>query len=628
MSTRSAPAPAAHGTPRISHRGALHWESWLLRLALLGTVVYQVVSTNREGLTVAAEGLVVSLVPLLVQRLSKTHVPRLLEFTFVLAMALQFISESLKLFELFYYWDKLVHPTEIALSSMVAVYLLLGFRDRRPARMSRRIAAALAWLFGATLGAFWEFIEFTSDWFGNADLQKSNADTMTDMLANDIGAFFATLLAVWIYHHWTGAEQRDMLGRLAEWFAGGPGKLFDRHGRVMGAVVALLVLGLIGAANYVDRNPPSLPAGTTGGAQQWQFVPTASGPAVPMLGDWQGDPRGICRVNLEHPKPGSEKMGLLALAPGMLYGDGGQTFAVSTHYFEERPHIAQGSEMDAGIAFGVRGPDDFYLLEENALHDILRLDRFIHGKRRDVREQLYRTRGNEWHDLQVDVRGDRVDAAIDGQRVYEVQGLEDTSGGIGLWGRTASATCFSAAAVEMPAASSSQPPTSDDPAKTRPDWRWGKVAHAAAAFVLTLLIGLAILGYRSAARLEMPAPLAALATIAAGVTFGAFWEFQQFYLDWIRGSDLQKSNADTMTDLLATDLAAIVATLIVFRVFHHGLGAGQRDAISRAAGRLGDRIGGLLTAHGRLVGSLVTLLIAVLVAVLWIVDRSIPGLTD
>jgi hypothetical protein len=33
---------------------------------------------------------------------------------FVLGMAFQFISESTKLFELFTYWDKLVHPALIA----------------------------------------------------------------------------------------------------------------------------------------------------------------------------------------------------------------------------------------------------------------------------------------------------------------------------------------------------------------------------------------------------------------------------------------------------------------------------------------------------------------------------------
>ena len=81
----------------------LHWESWALRLLLLGTLVYQLVTRNTEGATVAGEGFIASLLPLLVHKLSHTHVPRPLEFAFVLGMALQFFSESTKLFELFYY---------------------------------------------------------------------------------------------------------------------------------------------------------------------------------------------------------------------------------------------------------------------------------------------------------------------------------------------------------------------------------------------------------------------------------------------------------------------------------------------------------------------------------------------
>ena len=58
----------------------MHWESWLLRLALLGTTVYQIVTGNKDGATVAGEGFVVSMLPLLVRRLSKTHVGLLLNF--------------------------------------------------------------------------------------------------------------------------------------------------------------------------------------------------------------------------------------------------------------------------------------------------------------------------------------------------------------------------------------------------------------------------------------------------------------------------------------------------------------------------------------------------------------------
>jgi hypothetical protein len=109
----------------------------------------------------------------------------------------------------------------------------------------------------------------------------------------------------------------------------------------------------------------------------------------------------------------------------------------------------QGTQMDAGIAFGIRDAENFYLLEESALHDILRLDRYIHGRRRDVREKLVRTHGDEWHTLQLSVHGDVVSAGLDGQELYTVSGLPATSGGIGIWGFTSAATCFDAVHVQV-----------------------------------------------------------------------------------------------------------------------------------------------------------------------------------
>ena len=423
----------------------LHWESWLLRLGLLGLAVFDISTGTTQGAIVAVEGFVVSLFPLLIERLSHTHVPRSLELVYVLGMTLQFTSESTKLFEVFYYWDKIVHPGLVALTALMAGWLLLGYRDVYAPRLPNHFVGLLGWLSGASIGAVWEFIEFSSDWFGDADLQKSNADTMSDLLANDIGALVAILIGQYLFLHVFSADQRREIGQVAHWLTSGLGKLLDRAGRPVGVVVALGIAAAIGAGVWIDRNPPALAEGLApGDSHAWTFT-SSMDDVQPLLGDWVADPRGTCRVNLEHPRPGSEKMGLLELAPDRLY----TRFSMRAHYLEERPPKVEGSQMDAGIAFGIRGPQDFYLLEESALHDILRLDRYVHGKRRDIREKLVRTHANEWHTLDLTVQGDHVTAGLDGNPVYEVSGVPDTAGGVGLWGRTASATCFDSAQVQV-----------------------------------------------------------------------------------------------------------------------------------------------------------------------------------
>jgi hypothetical protein len=137
------------------------------------------------------------------------------------------------------------------------------------------------------------------------------------------------------------------------------------------------------------------------------------------------------------------------LTPGSAYGLSGQPFSVEARYYEERPPITAGSEMDAGVAFGIRDASDFDLVEQNALHDILRVDEFIHDNRRPQREKLFRTHGNEWHTLDVAVSGSSVTAGVDGQTIYTVSGIPNTDGPIGLWARAAGATCFSDVTVTV-----------------------------------------------------------------------------------------------------------------------------------------------------------------------------------
>ncbi|MCA1648552.1 MAG: hypothetical protein LC797_24855 [Chloroflexi bacterium] len=325
---------------------------------------------------------------------------------------------------------------------------LIPPREAFGKRIPTQLGAAFGLLLGMSVGAFWEFIEFGSDWFGDANLQKSNSDTLTDIVSNDIGAFVATLFGLWFFTHHLSANQRREMGQVARWLAHGPRVLFDRHGRVIGTVLAGLFGVILCLAYWMDRDTPALASGLPAGqSRAWHFGADLTGDTQTLAGDWVPDDRGICRVNLEHPKPGSEKMGLLELAPGFVYGD--QPYTMQARYYEERPPVSEGTEMDAGIAFGIHDDQDFDLLEQSALHDILRVDRYIHGKRRDLREKLFRTHGNEWHTLQVDVSGSTASASVDGQMIYTVSDVPNTSGSIGLWARASAATCFSDAEVTV-----------------------------------------------------------------------------------------------------------------------------------------------------------------------------------
>jgi hypothetical protein len=439
------------------------WELWGLRAVLVAVAVYHLVTGNGKGAFTAGEGFVLSLLPVLIERFGHTRVPRAAALPYVLAITIQFASESFKLYEIYYYWDKFVHPAEVFLATFAFAFLLLGYIDTYELRMARPFAGAITMLLGGSLGAFWEFIEFTTDLFQNTDLQKSNADTMTDIFSNDVGAFLATLLGFWLYHRYTRDHLRTELGQLTRWLTHGPGKLLQKHGRTVGIVTVLLVAAFLLAAWFVDRNPPALPEGMAPGQPQaWSFTNASGGPgpftagaALPiggqaakvLSGAWEINERGVCSVHPNQPRPGSEKPALIALAPDAAYGTSG-AFAATARYYLERPPWYEGTQMTAGIAFGLRDPSDFYVLEASTLHDFTRLDRFLHGRRRDVREKRVRTRAHEWHEVSVRVTGERVAALLDGKPIFEQTRVKDTAGGLGLWARATDTACFSDVRVE------------------------------------------------------------------------------------------------------------------------------------------------------------------------------------
>jgi hypothetical protein len=436
---------AADGHERAERHqdGKLHWQSWALRTLLLALTAWQLITGNRDGATVAGMGLAVTMIPVLITRFSGWPVPRNLELTFVFAMFLQYTSESLKLFELLTYWDKIVHPAEILLATGVATFLLLGYRECHELDIPDGLAAFGAMLFGMALGASWELVEFAFDWFGNANLQKSNADTMTDILTNDAGAIFGALFAFWLFRHHTSPRAREQCGEIAEWLTGRLSNLLQRHGFLVGVLVALTFAAIIFAGWYVDRGPIPAPPAGVGHAADWRFAAMDSPPsdAQILLGEWQPTQQGLCREDREPPRPGSEKMGLVALEPGQSFGADG-AFRLGGRYFLKRPPLGAGTAMDAGLVFGLRDPDNFYVLTVSAIHDTVALHRYLHGRERWVREEHYLTRGDEAHDLSVDVRGDRVAAAIDGKTLFDESGIVDTDGGIGLWARVTTLGCF------------------------------------------------------------------------------------------------------------------------------------------------------------------------------------------
>jgi hypothetical protein len=102
----------------------------------------------------------------------------------------------------------------------------------------------------------WELVEFLIDWARNSDLQKSNSDTMTDLLWNDLGAAIAAALAARMYCHWLTPRECQDVGGLARWLVAGPSRVLDRHGFLMTFVAAVVIAAVVVVVWFSGRPVP------------------------------------------------------------------------------------------------------------------------------------------------------------------------------------------------------------------------------------------------------------------------------------------------------------------------------------------------------------------------------------
>jgi hypothetical protein len=174
-------------------------------------------------------------------------------------VALPLLSTVLGLYDHVEHWGKAVHAVDGFCAAFMFGVLLLGWRELARVELADELAALLTMFFGIFFGVLWEIVEFIRDWVAYSDLQKSNTDTMTDFLCNDVAVVIAALLAMRVYCHGLGTGDRQSLGTTAEWLVDGPSRLLDRHGLAMTAFAVGLIAASIIALWFAGRPIPGIP---------------------------------------------------------------------------------------------------------------------------------------------------------------------------------------------------------------------------------------------------------------------------------------------------------------------------------------------------------------------------------
>ena len=178
--------------------------------------------------------------------------------TLAVGVLLPLASVAFGLYDRVLHWGKFIHAVDAACATFIFAMLLLGWREWNHIDLSDELAALLAMFAGILFGVLWEIVEFIRDWVAYSDLQKSNTDTMTDFLANDVACVIAALLAVRIYCHLTSSQDRKLFGETAEWLVDGPSRLLDRHGLAIAVIAGCCIAAAVTSLWFAGRPVPGI----------------------------------------------------------------------------------------------------------------------------------------------------------------------------------------------------------------------------------------------------------------------------------------------------------------------------------------------------------------------------------
>ena len=86
--------------------------------------------------------------------------------------------------------------------------------------------------------------------------------------------------------------------------------------------------------------------------------------------------------------------------------------------------------------------DNYYIARANALEDNVIFFIYVGARRSQLKGTGATVMTGVWHELRVDVRGNTFVAFLDGKQAVDVTDDRYKGGGIGLWTKSDSVTCF------------------------------------------------------------------------------------------------------------------------------------------------------------------------------------------
>jgi hypothetical protein len=106
--------------------------------------------------------------------------------------------------------------------------------------------------------------------------------------------------------------------------------------------------------------------------------------------------------------------------------------------------IAGKNDQGGGFVWRYRDNNNYYTCRMNPLEDNYRVYKVVAGKRTQLGgKEGVKVKAGEWHKLKVEVKGNKMEGYLDGEKLWEI--TDDTytnAGKVGLWSKSDAQTHF------------------------------------------------------------------------------------------------------------------------------------------------------------------------------------------
>lgn len=118
--------------------------------------------------------------------------------TIVFVFLAQYLGEIRNFYQVFWWWDLLLHALFGSFAVIIALYSIKGMTREEQDTSKRRFTVfviIIAFSFSITLGSLWEIFEFTGDYLFKSNMVKGGVDdTATDLLIEILAAFITAII--------------------------------------------------------------------------------------------------------------------------------------------------------------------------------------------------------------------------------------------------------------------------------------------------------------------------------------------------------------------------------------------------------------------------------------------------